>query len=180
MNLMERVKAILLSPKTEWIVVESETGDASYLLTNYVAILAAIPAVSSFVGYSMLGLSLSRTLLFAIFSYVFYCLAWYVEAYVIDMLAPTFGGRRDLQSALKLSAYSSTAAWLAGIFHIVPALGILGVLGLYSLYLLWTGVPVLMKVPRDRVLGYVASVVAIMIVIMVVVTALLAMMLSPW
>jgi hypothetical protein len=119
-------------------------------------------------------------LLFAIFIYLFYCLAWYVEGYVADMLAPTFGGQRSLASGLKLSAYSSTAAWLAGLFHLIPALSILGVVGLYSLYLLWTGAPVLMKVPRERALGYTAAVVAIMIVIMVVVTIALGALLRPW
>ena len=44
MNLVERVKGILLTPKEEWPVIDSETGDANYLFTNYVAILVAIPA----------------------------------------------------------------------------------------------------------------------------------------
>jgi hypothetical protein len=177
---MERVKAILVSPKTEWTVVDGESGDPTFLLTNYVAILAAVPAVASFVGYSVLGLPLGRTLLLAVFTYLAYCLAWYLEAYVIDVLAPSFGGQRNLPSALKLAAYSSTAAWLAGIFHLVPALGILGILGLYSLYLLYTGVPVLMKAPRERALGYTAAIVVIMIVTMVVAMIVLGLLLRPW
>ena len=47
MNLVERVKAILLQPKSEWPVIEREPGDAGTLFTNYVAILAAIPPVCS-------------------------------------------------------------------------------------------------------------------------------------
>ena len=50
MNLVERVKAILLTPKTEWAAIEGEPGDPPYLFTNYVAILAAIPAVCGFIG----------------------------------------------------------------------------------------------------------------------------------
>src|SRR5215471_14369995 len=118
MNLVERVKAILLTPKTEWAVIEGESGDAQYLFTNYVAILAAIPAVSALLGYSILGLGVGHALIFAIFSYVIYCVAWYVGALVIDALAPTFGARKSTPDALKVAAYSSTAAWLAGIFHL--------------------------------------------------------------
>lgn len=179
MNLMERAKGILLSPKTEWAVIDSESGDATFLFTNYVAILAAVPAAASFIGQSVLGWPIGRALVSGIFLYVLFCAAWYVQGYVIDALAPTFGGTKSLPSALKVSAYSSTAAWLAGIFQLIPALGILGILGLYSLYLLWTGLPVLMKSPREKALAYTAAVVAIMIVIMIIVTFVLGFLMWP-
>ncbi len=56
MNLVERVKAILLQPKSEWPVIEREPGDAGYLFTNYVCIVSAIPAVCSFIGTVIIGL----------------------------------------------------------------------------------------------------------------------------
>jgi hypothetical protein len=180
MNLVERVKAILLTPKTEWTVIEAETGDANYLFTNYVAMLAAVPAVAAFLGYSIAGLGIGRALIFGIFLYVIYCAAWYVEALVIDALAPTFGGQKNLPNALKVSAYSSTAAWLAGIFQLIPPLSVLSIVGLYSLYLLWLGLPALMKSPPDKATGYTAAVVAIMIVIMFVVILILGMFISPF
>jgi len=168
MDLVQRAKSILLDPKTEWPVIEGEQGDAQYLFTNYVAILAAIPAVSAFIGYAIAGLGFGRALMLGIFAYVIYGVAWYLEALVIDALAPTFGGRKNFPSALKLAAYSSTAGWLAGIFQLIPPLSILSILGLYSLYLLWLGIPTLMKVPADRAIGYTAAVVVIMFVIMFV------------
>jgi len=175
MNLVERVKAILLTPKTEWPVIDGESGDANYLFTNYVAMLAAVPAVAVFIGRTIDGLGIGRALILAIFLYVIYCVAWYIEALVIDALAPTFGGRKDMPSALKVAAYSATAGWLAGIFQIIPRLSFLTILGLYSLYLLWLGLPVLMKSPADRATGYTAAVVVIMFVIMFVVMLILGM-----
>jgi hypothetical protein len=169
MNLVERAQAILLSPKTEWQVIDGETGDPTYLFTNYVAVLAAVPAAAGFIGYSFGGMSVGTALFLAIFLYVFYCVGWYVEALVIDALAPTFGGQKNFPAALKLSAYSSTAAWLAGIFQIIPALAILGIVGLYSIYLLWLGLPMLMRTPPDRATAYTAAVIGIMIVIGIVV-----------
>jgi hypothetical protein len=71
--------------------------------------------------------------------------------------------------ALKLAAYSSTAAWLAGIFALIPGLRFLGILGLYSLYLLYLGLPVLMKTPREKVLPYIAVVVLAAIVLFMIV-----------
>jgi len=180
MNLVERVKAILLSPKTEWQVIDSETGDPTFLFTNYVGILAAVPAAAAFIGYSFGGLGMGLALIWGIFLYVFYCAAWYVQALVIDALAPTFGGQKNFPAALKVSAYSSTAAWLAGIFQLIPAISILGVLGLYSLYLLWLGLPRLMRAPESRATGYTAAVVAIMIVVTIIVMIILAMIVWPF
>jgi hypothetical protein len=71
---------------------------------------------------------------------------------------------------LKLAAYSYTAGWLAGIFVIIPALGILSIVGLYSIYLLYTGIPVLMKAPREKSLGYTVAVVVAAIIIFVVIS----------
>lgn len=180
MNLVERVKAILLSPKTEWPVIAGESGDAQYLFTNYVAILAAVPAVAAFIGYAIAGLGVGRALFLAIFFYVIYCVAWYVEALVIDALAPTFGGRKSFPDALKVAAYSSTAGWVAGIFQLIPPLSILGLLGLYSIYLLWLGLPVLMRSPPERATGYTAAVVVIMFVIMLVIMLVLGLVISPF
>ena len=174
MDLVARVKAILLTPKTEWSVIDGETGDTNYLFTNYVAILAAIPAVASLIGYAIAGLGIGKALIFAIFSYVVSCAAWYVAALVTDALAPTFGGVKNFGSELKLSAYSWTASRVAGNFHLIPGLSLLGLIaGLYSLYLLWLGVPVLMKAPPDRATPYTAAIIAIMFVIMALVFAVL-------
>ena len=35
MNLINRVKSILLTPKTEWPVIETETTDVKTLTVNY-------------------------------------------------------------------------------------------------------------------------------------------------
>ena len=60
MNLQARVKAILTSPKTEWEVIAAEQTDIPSLYRNYIVILAAIPAICSFVGLVDLRLSRRR------------------------------------------------------------------------------------------------------------------------
>jgi len=180
MNLVERVKAILLTPKEEWQVIDTETGDANYLFTNYVAILAAIPAVCTFIGYAIYGVGTGGALILGIFLYVIHCGMWYVAGLVIDALAPTFGGRNDMPSALKVSAYSATASWLAGVFQLLPPLRWLSILGLYSLYLLYLGLPVLMKSPPARAIGYTAAVVVVLFVIWVVLFLIIGLIISPF
>ncbi len=48
-GIVDRVKNILLSPKTEWPVIDGESGDTKEVFT-YVAILAAIPAIFGIIG----------------------------------------------------------------------------------------------------------------------------------
>src|SRR5262249_30178358 len=54
-QLVERVKAIVLTPQTEWPIIAREPGDTAGLFTRYVAILALIPALAGFIGTSLIG-----------------------------------------------------------------------------------------------------------------------------
>jgi hypothetical protein len=130
MSLIDRVKNIILTPKTEWPVIDREPGDVPYIFTNYVAVLAAIPAVCGFIGLSIVGMSLpgvgtvrmpmASGLLNAIVGYLLTFAIVYVVAMVVDALAPTFSGRKNFESALKVTAYSYTPSWLCGFFLLIP------------------------------------------------------------
>lgn len=178
MSLIDRVKNIILTPKTEWPVIDREPGDVPYIFTNYVAILAAIPAICGFVGLSIVGMSVPGLgsvrmpvvsgLANAIVGYLLTFVIVYVVALIVDALAPTFSGRKNFESALKVTAYSYTPSWLCGFFLLIPGLRFLTILGLYGLYLLWLGLPALMKSPQDKAIGYTAAVVVIAIVIGIV------------
>src|SRR3546814_10742184 len=72
---------------------------------------------------------------------------------------------------MKVAAYSATAAWVAGIFAIVPSLAMLSILGLYSLYLLYLGLSRLMKAPEEKALAYTAVTIVAAIVLAVIIGA---------
>jgi len=76
---------------------------------------------------------------------------------------------------LKVTAYSYTPAWVAGVFHLIPMLGVLAfIAGLYGLYLLYLGLPVLMRCPKDKSIGYTIVTVLCAIVMAVVIGVLSA------
>ena len=177
MNLMDRIKGILLQPKSEWGKIDSEPGDAGYLISNYVAILAAVAPICTFIGTSIIGIGGERIgiglgLFRAIVVYVLTLIGFFVVGYIIDFLAGTFGARRDLQSAMKVSAYAPTAAWLAGAFNILPALSFLSILGLYSLYLLYTGIGALMRPAANNALIYTIAVIICAIIVWIIILAI--------
>jgi hypothetical protein len=181
MDLVARVKGILLSPKSEWGVIDTESTTVNALYSGYIIPLAAIPAIAGFIGLSVLGYSILGTTIrysmtagieLAVLRFVGSLVMTYVLALIIDGLAPNFGGQKNRIQALKVAAYSSTAFWVAGVFAILPALAILGILGLYSLYLLYLGLPRLMKTPEEKAMGYTVLVIVCAIVVGVVVGAI--------
>src|SRR4051812_47659157 len=107
MNLVERVKNILLSPKTEWPVIASESTDVKSLYLNYVMILAAIPAIAGAIGTMFVSFGV-RGIGYAIVHYILTLVMVFLVALLIDALAPTFGGTKSQINALKLVAYSAT------------------------------------------------------------------------
>ena len=178
MNLLDRVKNILLNPREEWRVIDAEPATPAELYKEYIIPLAAVGPVASAIGslvfgYHAFGLSyrppIGTVLSSTIVTYLLTLGGVYVLALIIDALAPHFGGTANQLQALKVAAYSSTASWVAGIFGLIPALSWLGILGLYSLYLLYLGLPVLMKAPEDKAAGYTAVIVIAAIVLFLVI-----------
>jgi hypothetical protein len=180
MNLVDRVKRMLLSPQQEWEVIDGEATTPSALYTGYIMPLAAIGPIATVIGYSVFGnrmpsggtvyrVPLGSAIMSAIVTYVLTLVGVYLLALIIDAFAPTFGGTKSPIQALKVATYSSTAGWVAGIFAIMPGLRTLTILGLYSIYLLYLGLPALMKAPKDRAVAYTVLVVVVEALLMIMV-----------
>jgi len=178
MNLIDRVKNILITPQNEWDVIKNEQPNTPAIITGYVLPLAGAAAVAAFIGYAFIGVNFLGfrikgidwglyqgfvVLLGALIS-VFVC------AIIIDALAPSFGSEKNMGRSVQLVAYSFTPGWVGGLLAIIPALGIVGTLaGLYGLYLLYIGLPKLKNTPQDKQVSYyVVSLLTIIVVFFVV------------
>ena len=180
MNLMERAKNILLQPKSEWPVIDTESTTVAELYREYVIPLAAIPPLAGIIGLSVVGISvpammgglyrypLGSAVTNALISYVLSLVAVFIVALIIEAFASAFGGKPDRLQALKVSAYASTAGWVGGALMIFPVLGLFTLLAsLYGIYLLYLGLPVLMKAPQEKAAPYTAVVAVIAFIVMV-------------
>ncbi|HEU4662608.1 MAG TPA: Yip1 family protein [Dokdonella sp.] len=175
-KIIARVKAILLTPKTEWPVIATEPATVPDLYKNWIAILAAIPAIAGFIKGSIIGTTflgvtyragMGAGITGAIVGYALALAMAYVMALIIDALAPSFGGEKNPVQALKTVAYAWTASWVAGAAQIVPFIGWLVALAgaIYGIYLLYLGLPQTMKAPQEKAAGYTAVSVIIAIVL---------------
>lgn len=176
-SLISRAKSIVMSPKTEWPVIAAETKSTNDILIKYALPLILISPIASFIGsqlfgYGALGItfkpSVTGSLIMAITTLVMAVVQLFVISFVANFLSPKFGGKDRFPDAFKLVAYSMTAAWLAGIFGLVPALSILAIVGLYSFYLFYVGATPMLGVPVDKAVGFTVVTVVVTIVVMVV------------
>lgn len=182
MNLVDRVKNLIVSPAKEWEVIKYETWTTTELFTKYAILLASIPAVAGFLGYSFFGISygfgsyklgFGTSFTWAILTYVLTLAGVYVLGFIIDALAPSFGSTKDMVASLKVAVFSSTPSWVAGILNIFPALSILVVIAsIYGLVLRYMGLERVKSVPKDKMVGYFVIVLIVAIFVYVVIGAI--------
>jgi len=185
MDIVQRVQSIILKPKEEWVKIKAEPATAAGLFTSYAMILAALPAGAHLLGNILVGRrmpvvglyrwSIGRAFGNAVVSYVFALVTVYLFALIINELAPSFGSAKNMTSALKISVYSMTPGWVAGILYIIPGLEILGILAsLYGLYVLYLGFDTpMMETPKDKVMSYLGVSIVVVIVLYVVFSLIL-------
>jgi len=172
-QLTTRVTNILKQPAQEWPVIAAESADTTGLLSGYAGPLAAIPAVCTWIGTSVVGILGYRRpivsgLVVAIVTWVFALVGAFVGAFVIEKLAPTFKSSGNTVQALKIVVFASTPVWVAGVLNLVPALSPLVIIAaLYAIYLFYLGLPVVMKTPGDQVIPYMIVAAIVMFVVTV-------------
>ncbi len=173
--IIKRVMAIITKPVEEWEVIKNETMSTSDMYMKYAVILAAIPAIAGFIGWMVIGKSyafitvrmpVSNALIWAVMIYALNLVSPFILALIMDALAPSFGATKDMNRSLKVAIFSSTAAWVGGIFNIIPSLALIGSLfGLYGLYLLYLGMKSLKESPADKLMGYVIVTIVVEVVL---------------
>jgi amino acid transporter len=150
MKLIDRVRGMLLAPKAEWPKVADEPATVRSIIVGYVLILAALGPLATLVrGYGWFGP-------LAVTSYLMAIVITLALAWIVDQLAPSFGGEKNFVASLKLTAYSYTAAWVAGVAYLLPAIGAFVALAaaIYAFYTFYLGAPVLKKCAPDKAMPF--------------------------
>lgn len=182
MGLVDRAKNIILTPKTEWPVIETEEPDTGALITGYALPLMLIPVVATIIGSGLLGpLGLMFGIATGAVALIISFVSIFISAFIVNALASSFGSVPNQGRAFQLVVYSNTAGWVAGILSVIPALGMVAAFAgmIYSIYLMYLGLPYTMKTPDDkRVIYVIIALVVNIVVYMVLSGILLAMMLG--
>jgi hypothetical protein len=167
-HILTRAKELILRPLPTWDAIAEEEATIEGLYRSWVLPLAAVPAVCGVLGrvafghFALFGIHFRPNFLgivtAAATGYALTLVGVFLMAVALDELALRFGGERSRTQAFKLVGYSASAAWLGGLFLLLPEPG--GVLaflaGLYSLYLFYLGLPKLMRSDPDQTPTYFA------------------------
>ena len=177
-----RARGVLFEPRATFKEVDSEFTKPGAIWGRYILPLALLGPLAGAVGRLVFGkriagmslpesLSITGAITWFGISLVLQLAAVSALTQIISLLAPGFGGQKNDVQALKVAAYASTPMWVAGIFNIHGRFLMVGIIiSLYSLYLLYVGLPILMKVPQDRSMGYTAVVIIAAIVVFLLVS----------
>jgi len=163
---LERARRLLLQPSAEWAVIAPEFTTPGPIYGRYLIPMAAIGPVAATLGTIISGgersslagtytISVADAVTAGVLEYGLNLIAVYLLAWLVELLAGSLGGQPNRVQGLKIVAYGATPYWLGGVLALLPKLAPVGVLlGLYSVRLFWTGLPLVMKTPRDKTAAF--------------------------
>lgn len=172
MSLVDRAKNIILTPKTEWPVIETEEPDTGALITGYALPLMLIPVIATVAAFGLFAsFALTVGIAVGLATLITSLIGIILSAIVVNALASSFNSVPNQGRAFQLVIYSATAGWVTGVLIIIPFLGWLAMIagGLYGIYLIYLGLPHLMKTPEDKRVIYVVVALVVNMVVQYVV-----------
>lgn len=150
MNVLSRMKGIMLKPKEEWAAIKEEALSVSKIFTSYILVLAFIPAISQFFRFGFVGFKvpfrgwyrfgIGMAFLRAVLVYGLALVLVYLFGLTMNLLAPAFSCGQNLSRAINLAAYGLTPLLAGSVLYLIPFLRRLDILvGLYGIYILYLG-----------------------------------------
>jgi hypothetical protein len=189
MNLVTRAKNMISNPKMEWTVVAAEQPNVKEIIMRYVLPLTILGAIAAFVGYGLVGISvlgvhvggISWGLYYAIEKIILGILSVFITAYIVDLLAPSFGSEKDFGRSVQLVAYGATPGLIAALFAILPFLAAIVAIagGIYSIYLWYLGLGPIKKTPEDKKVVYLIVTFLALLVVYFLIGIILSRLLLP-
>lgn len=163
MNIIERVKNLIISPDKEWDAIKQEDKNVMQVFTTFVVPMLIIPCAAVFIGLSFVGYKVifftvkgvEFGIRYAIVLGAVQIITYFAGTYILDALTTTFKGQRNVNRSAQLVGFSMTAVFVAGIFLVIPSLYALTLLGsLYAFYIMFTGLPKLLQPAEDQKLAF--------------------------
>ncbi len=189
---LQHVWGLLAHPAQEWQDIHDERCTIGTCYCSHVLMLAAIPAISGYIGTTQVGWQLGShevtkltpesALPIAVLFYVTMLVGVFTVGKLMQWMGQTYGAVKPLPQCIALSAYTATPLFLIGLSALYPLLWLDMLLGLpalaYSVYLLYTGVPIMMEIPPERGFLFASAVLGVGLVMLVGVMAASAILWS--
>jgi hypothetical protein len=187
---LKHIWGLFVNPKREWAAIRDDECTVGKCYAAHVMILAAIPAISGFIGTTQFGWQIgagnpvmlttqSAGLISALY-YLAMLVGVYAIGWMIHWMGGTYGADVPLSRCVVLAAYTATPLFLIGLMELYPVLWVNLVVGIvalsYTVYLLYSGVPIMMGISEDRGFLFSSAVLAVGLVSFVALLAITAIL----
>lgn len=185
MTMIHHVVGLFTHPDREWKEIKGEEETIGHMYLTHVLLLAAIPAVSAYIGTTQVGwaigtaeavrLTPASALSMTVLSYLAMLAGVAVMGAFIHWMARTYDSSPSLSDCVVFAAYTATPLFLAGVAALYPNLWLGMLVGTaaisYTVYLLYQGIPIFMDIPPEEGFMFSSSILAVGLVVLVAMIA---------
>lgn len=188
--MINHVWGLFAHPGQEWQEITGEEREVGHLHLGEVLVLAAIPAISAFIGTTQVGWSIgggeavklteSSALQLTVLSYLAMLAGVAVMGGFIHWMSRTYDANPTLVQCIVFAAYTATPLFVGGLAALYPHIWLGMIVGTaaicYTTYLLYVGLPTFMNIPSDEGFLFSSSILAVGLVVLVAIIALSVIM----
>ena len=187
---IQHIIGLFSNPTNEWEKIREQQKSSDRGGVGFVFILAAIPAISGYIGTTQVGWRIGvgdpiritgeSAISIAIIYYLALIIGVFSIGWVIHLMGKAYEVEKPLPLCIALAAYTATPLFLIGIMQVYPVLWLNMLLGLpvlaYTVYLLYSGLPIMMEIPAERGFLYSSAILAVGLVALVSLLAMTALL----
>lgn len=183
--MINHVWGLFAHPSQEWREITGEEREVGHLHLGEVLVLAAIPAISAFIGTTQVGWSIGggeavkltegSALQLTLLSYLAMLGGVAVMGGFIHWMSRTYDASPTLVQCIVFAAYTATPLFVGGLAALYPHIWLGMFVGTaaicYTTYLLYVGLPTFMNIHADEGFLFSSSVLAVGLVVLVAIIA---------
>ncbi len=179
--MLSQALGFMISPQKQWEEVSQQ--DQSFKNSFHVLLLAAFPALAWYFGITVTGWQVadgetvrmtvgSAQLIVALF-YLAMVSSICCIGFFVHWMAQSYGADSSLAKGVALVGYCSTPLLIAGgVVGFYPILWLDMLIAVaavgYALYLLYIGIPIVMRIPKESGFLFASAIMAVCLVILMV------------
>ena len=179
--MLQNVVGLFTNPDRAWRTIKGEETVIGPLYLDHVLVLAAIPAISAYIGTTQVGwtigtlepvrLTQASALQMTFLTWLAMLAGVAVMGAFIHWMSRTYDSSPTLSDCVVFAAYTATPLFLAGLAALYPNLWLAMFVGTaaicYTVFLLYQGIPIFMDIPQDEGFLFSSSILAVGLVVLV-------------
>ena len=179
--MIQNVVGLLTNPDKAWRTIKLEDSTLKPLYLVHILVLAALPAISAYIGTSQVGwtigtlepvkLTQASALQMTVLTWLAMLTGVAIMGAFIHWMSRTYDSNPTLSECLIFAAYTATPLFIGGLAALYPNLWLAMFVGTtaicYTAYLLYQGIPIFMNIPSDEGFLFSSSILAVGLVVLV-------------